>query len=81
MIPKQKLSEEWKSAWKWLSVQCMAGAASVQAAWAATPDDLKALVPHGLALYITLGLLGLGIVGRVLKPAEKPDESTSANGA
>lgn len=60
-----KLIDDWKNAWRWASINCMALAASVQGAWMYIPDDLRDNVPHHLASAITLVLLALGIIGRI----------------
>jgi len=49
-----RLVEEWRSAWRWFSLQAMALTAAIQAAWAAMPDDLKQHIPAG---PITCGIL------------------------
>ena len=67
-----KLVDEVKQAWRWISVQCMAWAIAIQGAWEAAPDDLKAGIPPKLVTYVTLALLGLGIVGRLVKQGDKP---------
>jgi hypothetical protein len=61
------LVEDWKRAWRWFSVQAMAAAAVVQAAWAALPDDLKVHLPEWLAVALSLALLLAGIAGRLLR--------------
>lgn len=66
-----KLVEDAKKAWKWFSMQCMAGAIAVQGAWEVVPDDMKSGIPPKLVTYITLGLLAMGIVGRLVKQDDK----------
>jgi hypothetical protein len=62
-----KLIDEWTKAWRMLSVQAMTLAGALQGAWVAVPDDLRSQVPSGLVHWITIGLLALGLVGRVVK--------------
>ncbi|MBV9548262.1 MAG: hypothetical protein JO256_01155 [Alphaproteobacteria bacterium] len=62
-----KLVVEWKSAWRWFSVQAMVLTAAVQAAWAALPDDLKSHVPGRIVTALSLLLLVLGICGRLVQ--------------
>ena len=62
-----KLIPEWRKAWRMLSVQAMTLAAAIQAAWAGMPPDLVANVPPNVIHALTLSLLGLGIVGRLVK--------------
>ncbi|MBN9588095.1 MAG: hypothetical protein BGN85_10960 [Alphaproteobacteria bacterium 64-11] len=59
--------EEWKSAWRWISMQAMAATAAIQAVWAALPDDLKQHLPERLVTALSLSLLLLGIGGRLVK--------------
>lgn len=61
------LIEDAKQAWRWFSVQAMVLAGVVQAAWEVLPPDLKAGVPPKLVTWITVGLLALGIAGRLVK--------------
>lgn len=63
---------EWKQAWRWFSVQAMAGAAIVQAAWAGLPDDLKAHLPGWLVTALSLGLLLAGLCGRLVRQKSRP---------
>lgn len=69
-----KLVDNWKKAWKWFSMHCMAAAAAIQAlyeaiqkAWISIPDDMKVTLSHTLVSGITIGLLVLGIFGRIVK--------------
>lgn len=66
-----KLVEDWKDCYKWMSVNCMVVAGSIQGAWVYIPDDLRASVPQKLVTAITIGLLALGVIGRLLKQ-DKP---------
>lgn len=65
-----KLVDDAKQAWKWISVQSMAAAVALQGAWEFIPDDMKASIPHSWVTYATLGLLALGLVGRLVKQGE-----------
>lgn len=62
-----KLVDDARRAWRWFSMQCMAGAVAVQGAWELIPADLKSGIPPKAVTYITLGLLAMGIVGRLVK--------------
>ena len=62
-----KLIEGWENCWKWLSVNCMFVAGSIQGAWVYIPDDLRDSAPHYLVAWITIALLVLGIIGRITK--------------
>jgi hypothetical protein len=62
-----RLVEEWRSAWRWFSLQAMALTAAIQAAWAALPDDLKQHFPAKAVTAVSVALLLLGIGGRLVK--------------
>lgn len=62
-----KLVENWRDGWKWLSMHCMIVAGALQGAWVYVPDDMKQMVPHHLVSVLTIVLLGLGVVGRLVK--------------
>jgi hypothetical protein len=62
-----KLVDNWKQMWKWISVNCMAGAIAIQTTWAAIPDDLRASIPHGVVTVVTIAMLIAGIGGRIIK--------------
>jgi hypothetical protein len=62
-----KLIDEWKKAWRMLSVQAMTLAGAVQGAWMGVPEDWKASVPANLIQGLTLALLVIGVVGRLVK--------------
>lgn len=61
-----KLIEEAKHAWKMLSMQAMAAAVALQGVWSQLPDDLKSSIPHEWVSYATVGLLVVGMVGRLV---------------
>lgn len=63
---KFRLVEDWKRCHKWISINCMAIAASFQGAWLYIPDDLRHSIPQKLITFITISLLILGIVGRLI---------------
>lgn len=67
-----KLVDDARKAWGWLSMQCMGLALALQGAWEIVPDDLKAGIPPKAVTGITVGLLVLGMVGRLVKQSEKP---------
>lgn len=62
-----KLVDDWKQAWKWISMNCMVVAASIQGAWVYIPEDLRQQVPNGVISSVTIALLALGIAGRLVK--------------
>jgi len=68
---KFNLVDDWRDAWKWISLNCMVAAGAIQGAWLYIPDDLKQSLPPHLVSGITVALLALGVAGR-LKKQEKP---------
>lgn len=69
---KLELIDDARKAWKLISVQAMGGAVAVQGAWAALGDDLKSSIPHWMVTTLTLGLLFVGIGGRMVKQPTPP---------
>jgi hypothetical protein len=65
------LVEEWKSAWRWFSMQAMAATVAIQAVWAGLPDDLKRHLPEKLVAALSLGLLLVGLCGRLVRQEKK----------
>jgi hypothetical protein len=65
------LVDDAKRAWRWFSVQAMAWAIAIQGAWEFVPDDMKAGIPAKLVTVVTVGLLVLGIAGRLVKQGPK----------
>ncbi|QQQ00970.1 DUF4175 domain-containing protein [Lysobacter enzymogenes] len=62
-----KLIEDWRHAWRFLSVQAMSLALAVQGVWLNIPDDLRVHVPDRVATYVTAGVLVLGLFGRLFQ--------------
>lgn len=65
-----KLVDDWKDAWKWISLNCMAIAGALQGAWVYVPEDMRAELPKNLVHGITLILLICGIAGRLIKQGD-----------
>jgi hypothetical protein len=64
------LVENWRGAWRWFSMQAMALVVALQGAWAAMPDDLKQHFPPLLVTALSVGLLLLGIGGRLVRQSK-----------
>lgn len=71
---KLQVIEDWRNAWKWISVNAMIAAGAIQGAWLQMPDDLKAHVPPQLVSGATIALLVLGVVGRLIKQGASDDK-------
>ena len=67
-LVEEWLVENWRGAWRWFSLQAMALTAAIQAAWAAMPDELRAHFPTRMVTAVSVGLLLLGIGGRLVRP-------------
>jgi alkylhydroperoxidase/carboxymuconolactone decarboxylase family protein YurZ len=57
-----KLVSNWKSAWRWISVQFIA----LAALWETIPLEAKAVLAPETQSWITLGLLVAAGVGRMI---------------
>lgn len=68
---KRRLIDEWRSAWKWMSVNCMALVVAIQLTWVNMPDDMKAALPDNAVHWSSLALLVLGVAGRVTQQGAK----------
>lgn len=71
--------KNWRSAWRWYSVNCPAMAVTLLSAWTALPAEMQsAFSPEELKMSaITLIVLGIG--GRFIdqkkgEPGEAPDQ-------
>jgi hypothetical protein len=62
-----RLVPDARKALTWFSVQAMALAIAIEGAWMALPADIKAEVPETWVDAVTVGLLVLGIIGRLVK--------------
>jgi hypothetical protein len=62
-----RLVADWRSAWRWFSLQAMVLSGAVQGAWESLPADLKQYLPPWLGLVMSLAFLLLGIGGRLIR--------------
>lgn len=61
-----KLVANWKSAWKWFSVQFVAAAGAVQLSVLAFPDSIRAWLPDWLTHLLAVALLVAAVAGRLI---------------
>ena len=61
-----KLIDNWRKAYRMLSVQAMAAATAIQGTWVLIPEDMKSIIAPGIVQWITMGLLVFGIFGRLV---------------
>ena len=66
------LVDDWRKAGTWISVKCMTLGIAIQGAWVFIPEDMKASLPPSLVQYMTMALLGAGVLGRLIKQDEVP---------
>ena len=64
---KHSLRDDWRNAWRFISMRAIAFAAGIQGTWAALPDDMKASIPHNIVSWVTLACLFLGAYGVMVK--------------
>lgn len=76
-----RLVDDWKSAWKWATVQISTGAAllfavgpDLLAAWGLMPSDLKAALPDWSPRWIAAVTFLLVVLGRIFTITPKPAE-------
>jgi hypothetical protein len=65
------LVTNWKSAWRWFSVQAMGAIVALPLVWAALPGDAKSFLPDGAEPWVLAALAVAGIMGRLI------DQSTT----
>lgn len=68
-----KLVDDWRNARKWISVNCMALAATIQTTWALIPADMKTSISPDWITRATVALLVLGVIGRVVQQVPTED--------
>lgn len=62
-----RLVPNWKSCWRWISINCMVIATAIQGTWIYIPDDMRAQVPHNIVHLLTILMLVLGLAGRLIQ--------------
>lgn len=60
-----RLVNDWRKAWKWLSVQSLAVLAVAPVVWSQLPPDVRNMLPEGWEPYVLAALAVGGIVGRL----------------
>ncbi|AEC22270.1 hypothetical protein PT7_P034 (plasmid) [Pusillimonas sp. T7-7] len=61
-----QLIHNWKKAFRMFSIQAMVLATAIQGAWAFIPPEMQASLPEVWVRVITIGLLVLGVIGRLV---------------
>lgn len=71
-----KLIEEWKQAWKLLSVQANGISVALTASYVALPDKMQDVLPAKYVLIAAGAIAVLGTIGRVIQ--QKPKATDEA---
>lgn len=71
-IKKPRLVGDFRSAWRWFSVQIPALNAAFLATWAALPEKFQSVLPVSWVIGIAVALVVLGVAGRLID--QKPKE-------
>ena len=69
-----KLVDDWKDAWRWLSVRAMVLALALQAAWGVLDETQRESLPDWLVTALTAGILVFGVAGRLVDQ-RKPENT------
>lgn len=70
-----KLVDDWRQAYRWLSVNCMALATAIQGTWMTLGDDMRSELPKYAIHIATIAILVAGITGRLVKQSPSEDKS------
>lgn len=62
-----KLVENAKNWYKMFSIQAQLAAGSILGSWSLIPEDLKQNLPQNVVIGVAVGLLVLGVIGRLIK--------------
>lgn len=76
-----RLVEDWRDAWRWLSVRAMVLALALQAAWNMLDDAQRESLPDWLVSVLTGGILLFGVAGRLVDQKKANDPAYRAGGA
>ncbi len=67
-----KLVPDWRSAWRWFSVQAFGLIIALPMVWAGLPADLKAYIPKEWGIYVVIGIALAGAIGRLVDQKKAP---------
>ena len=70
-MKKPELVSDWRSAWKFISVNMMALAASLQVTYLSLPEEMQASISPEILSIVTTFLMAAGMAGRVIKQPVK----------
>lgn len=61
-----KLVKNWRTAWRWFSMQLMSLVVLLPLAWEQLPIEVKVFIPEGWLPYILAGVALCAMVGRMI---------------
>lgn len=71
MKKRIRLVQDWKSCWKWISVQCLALTFAVSTTWDTLPTKWQDILLENSTVGVAFKLISIlsfmGVVGRLLK--------------
>ena len=76
-----RLVQNWRSAWRWISVQSMALAAALQLGWASLDAELRSSIPGEWVTGLTVAILVFGALGRLVQQTPVQDKVDARAGA
>lgn len=74
-----EIVENWRFMWRWASVRFQAAAIAVQTTWASLSDDMRSNFPKHAVTALTIGLLVMGVGGRLVKQ-DSPSSDSGKDG-
>lgn len=66
-----KLIDEWRSCWKYLSVQANTLGVAITATYGSMYDQLKEVLPPRYMMIVVIGVFVSGIIGRLIVQTSK----------
>jgi hypothetical protein len=69
---RARIVDDWRQAWRWLSVQAMAAAVLFPTVLGTLPERYQNSIPDRWVLRITIALIIIGIAGRLFKQGGSP---------
>ena len=70
---EMELVDDWKSAWRWFSMNCMGLATVIEGTWVGLSDDIRQQLPKDIAHIMAIAVLITGMFGRLVNQQKKDD--------
>lgn len=71
-MPRLKLVDDYRQAWKWFSVQAIALLSVLPSVWLSLPEEWRDAVPDGWKIAGCLLVGAAGIYGRIVDQRKPP---------